>query len=277
MIAAVFPVLLVAAALHATWNAIIRGGEDRRLMTALVTGSAAGIAVVTLPFLPAPARPSWPFLAGSAVLSISYYGLVAWTYQVAEMSRTYPLMRGAAPLLVAIASTTILSEPLRWQAWCGVAVICVGILGVAGNPLRSLDKGAGLALLNAVVIAGYTMVDGAGVRQSGTAAAYTLWIFLLTGIPLTSWAIIRRGQAFRAYLWRYWRLGILGGASTAASYGLALWAMTLVPVAIVAALRETAILFGVLISIVFLRESVGLGRIIAAVLIAAGAALLRAS
>ncbi|AOH85941.1 hypothetical protein AWL63_20245 [Sphingomonas panacis] len=277
MIAAVFPVILVAAALHATWNAIIRGGEDRGLMTALVTGSAAAIAVIGLPFLPPPVRQSWPFLAGSAVLSISYYGLVAWTYRVAEMSRTYPLMRGAAPLLVAIASTTILGEPLRWQAWCGVAVICAGILGVAGNPLRSLDKGAGLASLNAVVIAGYTMVDGAGVRHSGTAAAYTLWIFLLTGIPMTSWAIFRRGHAFRVSLGRNWRLGIVGGASTTASYGLALWAMTLVPVAIVAALRETAILFGVLISAVFLKEPVGPGRVIAAVLITAGAALLRAS
>ena len=277
MIAAVFPVILVAAALHATWNAIIRGGEDRGLMTALVTGSAAAIAVIGLPFLPAPARKSWPFLAGSAVLSISYYALVAWTYRVAEMSRTYPLMRGAAPLLVAIASTTILGEPLRSQAWCGVAVICAGILGVAGNPLRSLDKGVGLALLNAVVIAGYTMVDGAGVRQSGTAAAYTLWIFLLTGIPMTSWAIFRRGHAFRVCVRRNWRLGIVGGASTTASYGLALWAMTLVPVAIVAALRETAILFGVLISAVFLKEPVGRRRVIAAVLIAAGAALLRAS
>jgi drug/metabolite transporter (DMT)-like permease len=132
-----------------------------------------------------------------------------------------------------------------------------------------------LALLNAVVIATYTLIDGAGVRRSGAPAAYTLWIFLLTGGPLMAWALAARGRALRHYAAGNWRSGLVGGMGTIASYGLALWAMTVAPVAMVAALRETAILFGVAISRLVLKERVGPARITGACVIAAGAVALR--
>ncbi len=275
MTTAVFLVILLAAALHASWNAIVKKGGDALMTTVAITGSAAVIAAITLPFLPPPARASWPFLAASAVLSVTYYILVARTYAISDMSQSYPLMRGTAPLIVATAGTVVMGEKLTAMGWLGIAVICAGIVSMIGGQGFKVNKGTALALLNAAVIAGYTLIDGAGVRHSGSPIAYTLWIFLLTGVPMTAWALARRGPAFRAYARRNWRLGLAGGFGTIASYGLALWAMTQAPVALVAALRETAILFGAVISGVVLKERLTASRLVAAGFIALGAMVLR--
>ncbi len=271
----VFLVVLLAAALHATWNALVKGGSDKLLTTIMVTGSAALIAMVLLPFLPAPARPSWPFIAASTILQYGYFILVAQTYRVADMSQTYPLMRGTAPLLVAVASMAFLHEPLAPLAWLGVLMICCGIIGMAAGRRVRPGRGVGLALLNAVVIAGYTLIDGAGVRRSGAPASYTLWIFLMTGAPFTIWAIAARRQAFHRYVASHWPAGLVGGMGTILAYGLALWAMTLAPVAMIAALRETSILFAIAISALFLKERVRFASIAGACIIAAGAIVLR--
>jgi drug/metabolite transporter (DMT)-like permease len=275
MTVTVFSIVLLGAALHATWNAIVKGGDDKLMTIILVTGSAALLALILLPFLPAPVRPSWPFVATSTAFQLIYFVLVAKTYGIADMSETYPLMRGTAPLIVAIASIALFHEPLAPLAWIGIAVICGGILSMAAGRRPGQGRGVVLALLNAVVIAGYTLVDGAGVRRSGSPIAYTLWIFLLTGIPLILWALITRRSAFRHYVAGNWRLGIVGGFGTVASYGFALWAMTIAPVAMVAALRETSILFGTAISALILQERVGPTRIAGACIIAAGAIALR--
>lgn len=276
MSAGIFGIVLVAAALHATWNAIVKGGGDTLLTTVLVTASAALIAIVVLPFLPPPSRASWAFIAASTVFQLGYFVLVARAYRIADMSLAYPLMRGTAPLLVAVASVAWIGEPLSPRAWLGVGIICAGILSMAAAVPRNAGKaGMALALLNAIVIAGYTLIDGVGVRRSGAPAAYTLWIFLLTGAALTAWALVARREAFRGYVGRNWQLGLIGGAGTISSYGLALWAMTIAPVAVVAALRETSILFGTAISAILLHERVGPTRIMAVCIIAVGAAALR--
>lgn len=272
---AVFAIVLFAAALHASWNAIVKGAADKLLTTVLVSASAAVIAIVVLPWLPQPARASWPFILVSACFQIAYFVLVARTYHLADMSQTYPLMRGTAPLLVTLVSVFVLGANLSARMCIGVAVICAGVLSLALGVRRANRGGVALALLNAVVIAGYTLIDGAGVRRSGAPAAYTLWIFLITGVPLASWAIKDRSAAVVGYLRGNWHFGLIGGVGTAASYGLALWAMTLAPIAVVAALRETSIVFGTIISGLVLKERIGLGRFVAACTIALGAAVLR--
>lgn len=271
-----FCIVLFAAALHAGWNALVKGGGDKLMTTVTVTSSAAAIAVVALPFLPQPARESWPFIAASAGLQVVYYTLVARAYALADMSATYPLMRGSAPLLVALAAASFLGEPLTPKAWLGIAAICAGILFTAIQHQSGHGKGIALALLNAVVIASYTLVDGYGVRRSGSPAAYTLWIFLLTGIPLAIWALRVRRAAFLRQITGRWAPGLAGGGATVASYGLALWAMTFAPVAIVAALRETSILFATAIAGLALKENVGPARVAGACMIALGAVVLRA-
>jgi drug/metabolite transporter (DMT)-like permease len=271
----VFAVVLSAAFLHATWNAIVKAGGDKFLTTITVTTAAAALSAGLLPFLRAPAPASWPFAITSAAFQITYFLLVARTYQVADMSQTYPLMRGTAPLIVAVVSVFRLGESLSPVAWAGVIGISLGIFSIAFGSTLTSRQGVYLALVNAVVIATYTLIDGVGVRRSGAPAAYTLWVFLLTGVPLALWAITARRSTFQPYLRRHWGLGVIGGIGTTASYGLALWAMTLAPVAMVAALRETSILFGTVIAGLALKESMGPSRVISACIIAGGAALLR--
>lgn len=271
----VFAIIMLGAALHATWNAVVKGGVDKLLTTCMIASAASLLALAAIPFLALPARESWPFIGASVVLQVLYFVLVASTYRIADMSQTYPIMRGTAPLLVALVSVLVLHEPLSAFAWLGIDVICLGILSMAAAPSAGHNKGLVLALVNALVIAGYTLIDGLGVRKSGAPAAYTLWIFLLTGFPLAAWALAARRAAFCRYVVRNWRLGAVGGAGTVASYGLALWAMTQAPIATVSALRETSILFGVVISAWVLKEHLTRTRIIAAGIIAVGAMVLR--
>jgi len=277
MTLSVFCILLFAALLHATWNAIVKAGNDKLYSAIGVTGSAALIALALLPFAPAPSNASIPFLIASTVLQVLYTVLVAKTYQISDMSQTYPLMRGTAPLLVAIVSVLFLGDSLSWLAWCGIAVICAAILAMSFNSRGGSRLGVALALFNACVIAGYTLIDGTGVRMSGTAFGYTLWSFFLNGSSLLCWAMIARRREASRYLVQNWKKGLLGGLGTMGSYGLALWAMTQAPLAVVAALRESAILFGAIIAWLLLKERVSGLRFAAACGIAGGAILLRLS
>lgn len=273
---AVFGVVLFAAALHATWNAIVKGGGDKLLTTILIAGSGGVLAVALLPFLDHPAPASWPFIAASTVIHVAYYRLVALNYHVSDMSLAYPVMRGTAPLLVAGISVAFLHLSLPPLATVGIVIICAGVLSMAITPGGG-RHGIGLALLNACVIAAYTLVDGEGVRRSEHAASYTLWLYLVLGPLLVVWALATRRGQFVRYAAANWKYGLIGGIGTVASYGLALWAMTIAPVAVVSALRETSILFGVLLTATVLKERVDRRRVVAACIIAVGAIALRLS
>ena len=269
--------VLLGALLHASWNAAIKSGRDKFLDTVLVATGAGVIAALGLPFLPLPAPESIPYLLTSSVLQLIYFLLVAAAYRTGDMSYAYPLMRGTAVLLVASASSLIIGEHLTGRAWIGILSISAGVLALTLLYRRSAPSLAptAFALGNAAIIASYTLVDGIGARLSGQSVAYTLWLSLLTAIPLLAWTAWNRPAAFAGYFKIRWMVGLGGGFCTLASYGLALWAMTRAPVATTAALRETSILFGMLISAGFLKERVGLPRMAAGIVIALGAAALR--
>jgi drug/metabolite transporter (DMT)-like permease len=269
--------VLLGALLHASWNAAIKSGRDKFLDTVLVAGGAGVIAAAGLPFLPLPAPESIPYLLTSSVLQLIYFLLVAAAYRTGDMSYAYPLMRGTAVLLVACASSLLIGEHLTGRAWIGILSISAGVLALTLLYRRSAPSLAptALALGNAAIIASYTLVDGIGARLSGQSVAYTLWLSLLTAVPLLAWTAWNRPAAFAGYFKIRWMVGLGGGFCTLASYGLALWAMTRAPVATTAALRETSILFGMLISAGFLKERVGLPRMAAGIVIALGAAALR--
>lgn len=279
----VVAVVLFAALLHASWNAIVKSGKDTFLTTVLVSVGAALISLAVLPFIAAPAPASWPYLAASAVAQLAYYSLLAAAYKAGDMSHAYPLMRGSAPLLVALASWPLIGERLSSMQMGAVACICAGILGLyvaARRPATpgtrmSTGRATAFALGNACVIASYTLIDGIGVRLSGAPAAYTMWIFVLNGTGLLLWTLLRRRAGLLAYAQTQWHLAAFGGFGTLASYGLALWAMTQAPVAAIAALRETSILFAIAIAALFLREKISPRRYLAIGLIAAGAILMR--
>ncbi len=270
----VFCVILFAAALHAVWNAIVKAGSDTLLTTILVASAGGAIGLLTLPFLPPVAPDAWPYLAISAVLELAYYSFVAAAYRDDDLSRTYPLMRGTPPLIVAIVSGTALGIGLSLVGWLGVALVSIGLLSLTLGSSSGSRRGVTLAMVNALVIASYTLIDGFGVRASGSPAAYVMWLFVLTGVPFAAWAIARRPD-FLPYVRRNWHLGLAGGIGTLASYGLVLWAMTEAPIPLVAALRETSILFGTAIAVFVLKERVTRARVLAVLIIAAGAAVLK--
>lgn len=280
----VVAVVLFAALLHASWNAIVKSGKDTFLSTVLVSAGAALISLAVLPFVAAPDPASWPYLAASAVAQLAYYSLLAAAYRAGDMSHAYPLMRGSAPLLVALASWPLIGERLSSMQMGAVACICAGIFGLyfasrqpaAARVAKHAGRATAFALGNACVIASYTLIDGIGVRLSGAPAAYTMWIFVLNGAGLLLWTALRRPADLLAYAGTQWRLAAFGGVGTLASYGLALWAMTQAPVAAIAALRETSILFAIAIAALFLRERISPRRYLAIALIAAGAVLMRA-
>jgi drug/metabolite transporter (DMT)-like permease len=271
-------IVLFAALMHASWNAVVKSEGNKFLNTVVVVTSAGIIAAICLPFLSPPARESWPFLASSGVAQVIYLVLVAAAYRSGDMSQAYPIMRGTAPLIVAVASGPLIGEVLSWQKWAGIALICGGVLALALESRRRAGSNRAttvLALINAVVIASYTLIDGIGVRHSGAPASYTMWVFVLNAVPLLVWTMIMRPGELWPHFLKRTRLATIGGVGTLGSYGLALWAMTMAPVAAVAALRETSILFAVVISAFVLKESVGLKRLAAVALIAAGAAVMR--
>ncbi len=273
----VFLAVLIGAALHASWNAIVKGGADKLLTTILIAAASGLVAALVLPFLPAPARASWPYLAASTVAQTVYFILVAGAYRAQDMSLAYPLMRGSAPVLVALIGVLWLGEHLSPAGWTGVALVSGGVLAMGGAARRGGGGRAGtlMALANAFVIASYTLIDGAGVRLSGAPVSYAMWLFLLNALPLAAWGALTRRHALLAYARRDWMRGLVGGLGNLGSYGLALWAMTAAPVAVVAALRETSILFGLAIAALFLHEPVGRARVLSALLIALGAISLR--
>jgi len=269
--------VLLAAFLHASWNAVVKSSPDKFLDIVFVTASAAAICVVAVPFLPLPAASSWPYIVASAAIHVLYFMLIGAAYRSGDMSHAYPLMRGAPPLLVALASGPLIGERLAAGEWSGIVLICAGILGLllASPPGANKARTTRLALLNAATVAAYTLVDGTGVRLSGHAESYTMWMFALTALPILAWALARRTADALAHLRERWTLLLMGGACTLTAYSLVLWAMTQAPIAMVAALRETAIVFGAAISAWLLHERHGYSRPIAAVVILLGVVTLK--
>lgn len=272
----VIALVLFGALLHATWNAIIKAGTDKSLDAALVSAGGAVAALPLLPFLPLPASAAWPFIGASAILQFAYFQLVAAAYRAGDIGLVYPLMRGVAPLIIVSTSSFILKETLSGGALIGTMTICAGILTLAFEARKGSRRAIVLALANAVVIATYTYIDGIGARESGNSISYTLWMALLPPVLLFAWAISQRGvNAVAAHVRYNWWRGLIGGGGSIISYGLALWAMTKAPVAMVAALRETSILFALVISVVVLKERSSIWRYIAGGIIAAGVLVLR--
>lgn len=268
--------VLGAALLHASWNALLKRRGDPLLATVLVVAGSACAAIVLLPWLPAPARDSWPFIAASGVVQTMYYLLLIETYRDGQVSHAYPLMRGCAPLLVALVNGPLTGDRLSAGQWLAMLLICGGVLAQwLAAPAHGARRTTVFALLTSGVIATYTLIDGQGVRRSGAPAAYTLWIFLLTGAGVCAWTARGRVRALVAFARANPLVAPLGGLASVGSYGIALWAMTRAPVAAVAALRETSILFAIAIAAFILREPVGRARLAAVALIACGAVAMR--
>ena len=268
--------VLGSALLHASWNAIIKSSRDVMLDTALVAAGAGVLALPLAAIVPLPASASWPYLGASAVIHVAYFSTLVAAYRLGDLGHAYPLMRGTAPLLVALFGIVLLDEHLSATTWLGIVLISAGILSLGLQQRGRAHRDATLwALANAAIIACYTLVDGAGARLAGTPAAYVAWLFWLQGLLFIALVAVLRRRAALDYVGRNWRRGLGGGSCLISAYGIVLWAMTQAPVAAVAALRETSVIFAALLGTMFLKERFGRQRLIAACAVALGIIALR--
>ena len=278
--------VLCGAMLHAGWNALVKSAGDKTVDTALVHFLGAWVALPFLLMVGLPQPASWPFIAASLVIHVGYYIALAGAYEHGELGMTYPIMRGFAPLLVALGSGALIGESPTPAAWLGTIAITVGVAMVGlAHPGEALHhrKALAFAFANAAIIAIYTFVDGLGVRSEvahgGQALRYILILFVLDGLPYPLLVWLRRSPAQRraivAYARGRWPLAALGGAASIGSYAIALWAMTKAPVASVAALRETSVLFAAVLSTWLLGEKFGLQRGLGTAVVVAGVMALR--
>ncbi|MGY0156302.1 EamA family transporter [Edwardsiella tarda] len=278
MTTAVFIAVLFAALLHASWNVLVKGGADRFVSVALVALFAGLTALPLLPLCAALPAAAWYWLALSVLVHTAYSLFLSRAYSHGDLGQMYPLARGCAPLLVMLLSLLLLRETPSFLATAGALILIGGVLLMAlrGASRRPLS-GAALrdALLSALCTAGYTLTDGAGARAAGDALGYTLWLFALNGGVMLVWLWQRQGARTGYLIRSTWRRGLAGGAMSLLAYGIVIWAMTQAPIGIVAALRESSVLFALLLSARLLHEPLGRARVTAALVILCGVLLTR--
>lgn len=274
----VFAAVLAAAAMHAGWNAVLKIKLEPFLAVTVVTVSASLLAWPTLPFVGWPRLEAMPWVLASVALHLAYCICLTEAYARADMGQVYPIARGSAPFVTTLGSLLLLHEPLGPRGVIGICLLAfgIGLMALRGGRAARLQAPAvGYALLTACIIAAYSLVDGIGARTAGDPHAYAAALFAIEGVSITLFALWRCGRADLLRAARFALPGLAGGAMSLGSYWIAIWAMTMAPIALVAALRETSVLFGALIAVVVLKEPLSPLRIAAAALTVTGLVLIR--
>lgn len=276
----VFLLVLCAALVHAIWNAMVKSDGDRLGLMKVMSLTQLVLSAALMPFVAVPAVDSWPCLAASPILTTGYVLFLSYAYRAGDLSHVYPLARGIAPLIVAIVSIGFLGERLAPISQLAILLIAAGITslmltrGAAGlrDPRPTL-----FALATGGFIASYTLVDGIGARASGTASGYMVWISLLSSLAILAavhW--MQRGQ-LQPLSPRTRRAGFAVGLLSYGATWVVIWAMTQAPIALVSALRETGVVFAVIIGVVVLKERLNLARLASIATTLTGTALLKFS
>ncbi|MFJ4921231.1 EamA family transporter [Streptomyces sp. NPDC088725] len=271
--------VLAAALTHAAWNAIAHTIKDQLVAFTLIAGGSVVISAVLACFAALPDRAAWPYLLVSGVLHIGYQALLMRSFGLGDFGQMYPIARGTAPLVVTVLAAVFVGESLDgWQV-AGVAVASAGLVGVAlwgirGGRSRPQWPALVAALATGLAIAAYTVVDGVGVRNSGSPIGYIAWLMIVQGVLIPAYAFYARGGQLLAQLRPHAPLGLLGAVLSMFAYGLVLWAQTRAELAPVAALRESSIIVGAAIATLVFKERFGAPRIAAAGLMVVGISLM---
>ncbi len=278
MTTVVFLAVLLAALLHASWNALVKGGRDQHLAMAAVVIGQGVFALPVLAFVPRPDPSSFTLIAAGIILHLGYQLFLLASYRTGDLTQVYPLARGSAPLIVAAVSVAFLGvtlEPLQIGA---VAMIGLGIMSMA--LVRKSDgqrnrKAAALALTTGCFIAAYSLVDGLGARTAGTALGFYGWLTIGNALVFAVICAFRWPMVLRRVPTEGRQLLLLGGGASYAAYALVIWSFTQAPIALVTALRETSIVFALLIGVFVLGEKLNLAKVVSTMITLAGVALLR--
>jgi len=272
-----FFAVLFAALLHASWNAIIRTSGNRFQGMLILTTAQGTMGLFMAPFFPLPSGEVWIWLIASGVLHTGYKMFLAAAYKHGDLSRVYPIARGVAPMIVVLAGMFFLSDDLNIKQYIGVALIGGGIILMAHGIFRNGEARVLIpfALGSALCTAGYSIVDGLGARVAGDASQFIAWILLFDMLFFTSSTLVTTGPRHYRASAKTWIIGSLAGALSLATYWIVVWAMTIAPIALVTALRETSVLFAVMIGVLLMKEKADLGKIIAALVVVTGVIVIR--
>ncbi len=278
MTTTVFLAVLAAAVLHAGWNALVKGGVSKDVsMTAVVLGHVpcAALALVLFPF---PAPESWPLMAASVTLHMGYCLFLVHSYRIGDLSQVYPIARGVAPILVTGVSVAGLGVHLTPMELLAVAAIAAGVMSLSlvrrQDGLRN-PRAAASALATGCFIAGYSLVDGYGARLSGSPVGYFSISTICTTLVYAIYMAIRQPGVVTETLRSGRKVMAIGGSASFLAYSLVMWAFTQAPIPLVTALRETSILFALVIGVAVFREKLDLSKVVSTMLTLFGAALLR--
>ncbi|MDQ0509816.1 DMT family transporter [Ancylobacter amanitiformis] len=274
---AVFLVVLLSAAMQAAWNIILKIRLDPFSALVLV-GLGAGAAA--LPFalwIGPPDRQLWPWIGASVVAHLSYYAFLIGAYSRADLGLTYPVARGSALLLTALISILVLSEPIGLIGVIGIVLLALAILTMAREAFGHMMEGRALllALGSGLAVTAFTVIDGTAARISGSANAYTTWLFVCDAVVIVIIVLAWKGPRVLVPMAGFLPLGLLGGAMLFVSYWLSVWAMTQAPIGLVTAVRESSVLFGAIMSVAILREPLRTDRIIGAFMVIGGLTLIK--
>ncbi len=271
--------VLFAALCHASWNAIVRLGGDKIISVTLLVTAAGIIAAPAILLFPPLPRAAWPYLIASVAIHLGYNAALAMSYHHGELTRVYPLLRGSAPLTTLAISLLLLDEAVEPGEIAGIVVLAAGIIALTlegGWRVLARSPHAVLyAAASSICITGYTIADGLGARVADSPHQYAAWFFLLDMLPMLAGVLLVKRREFAAALRVSWPAGLAGGALSLVAYWIVIWAMTVAPIPLVAALRETSILFALLIGMVWLGEKVTPVRAASIALVLAGLALMR--
>lgn len=266
--------VLFAAFCHATWNALVKFGNDRFFGLIMISFFSGVLTIPALFWFGLPSPEAIHWLVLSVLFHIGYTYFLSQAYAHGDLSQVYPISRGSAPLITALMSAVLFNELIPFMGLLGILLIITGVvlIAFAGRRFTLNIKGKALlfALCTAFFTACYTLSDGHGARASEDPVVYTLWLFLLNGIVLTIPGIMKYRSSLFLGIRQYWRSGLLGGLMQLLSYGIAIWAMSQAPIVTVAAIRETSVLFAMFLSIVFLKEKFNTMRVIACIVILLG-------
>jgi len=268
--------VLLAALLHASWNALVKVGGDGLVRLSIINITASLCCLPFLFFLAPPAPASWPYLAASILIHQAYYAFLVQGYRFGDLSLVYPIARGVAPILVALGGYILAGEQLEFAGVMAVVLICVAILSLAFERGRMANiKAIVFALCTGLTIAAYTVCDGLGGRLAENVFAYIVWLFVLEGPPIFLLALWLRRRVLLQTLRTDGGAGIVGGIFALTAYGLVIWAMSSTTMTYVSALRETSVLIAALIGTRLMREPAAARRVLAAVVVVAGVVLLQ--
>ncbi len=278
----VFLAVLLAAVLHAVWNALLKHGADKYVGMAGVVVGHTPFALAVLPFVPFPEPAAYPYMAGSVLLHFGYQMFLLWSYRVGDLTQVYPIARGTAPLIVAGVSIAVLGVTLMPNEIIGIIVIAVGLISLSLVRQHSgarNGQAAILAIITGCFIAAYSLNDGLGARAAMTSLGFYSWTTLISAlvmaVTMMVWkpGVMRRLVQTPSGIRAFW----IGGGASFIAYSIVTWAFTQAPIALVTALRETSIVIALLLGVVFLGERLDIGKVVSTFLTIMGAVIIRLS